>query len=143
MLLKWSARLRVRASCGEVSVIFVAFRKTRPLAFPGLRFPLFSIVRVISDCRFPAAITSSSVESPLSSFITPRSFTSTSKPTSFTDLSHYRLSSGLRTDSTEFVTGPFLLSISVFCFLFSSLLFFWFRAADEAAYPSAFERTKI
>jgi len=37
---------------------------------------------------------------------------------SFTNLSHHRLLSSLRTDSTEFMTGPFLLSISVFCFYF-------------------------
>ena len=31
-------------------------------------------------------------------------------------LSHHRLPSSLRTDSTDFTTGPFLLSISIFCF---------------------------
>jgi len=34
--------------------------------------------------------------------------------TFFTNLSHYRLSSSLRTDCTDFMTGPFLLSVSVF-----------------------------
>ena len=38
-----------------------------------------------------------------------------SRPTSFTNLSHHRLPSSLRTDSTDFTTGPFLLSISVLC----------------------------
>jgi len=42
------------------------------------------------------------------------SFTPISRLTSFTNLSHHRLPSGLRTDSTDFITGPFLLSISVF-----------------------------
>jgi len=36
-------------------------------------------------------------------------------PTSFTNLSHHRLPCSLRTDSTDFTTGPFLLSISVLC----------------------------
>ena len=39
-------------------------------------------------------------------------FHSRSRPTSFTNLSHHRLPSSLRTDSTDFTTGPFLLSIS-------------------------------
>jgi len=37
-----------------------------------------------------------------------------SKPTSFTNLSHHRCSSGLRTELTDFMTGLFLLSLSVF-----------------------------
>jgi len=37
------------------------------------------------------------------------------RPTSFTNLSHHRLPH-LRTDSTDFMTGAFLLSILVFCF---------------------------
>ena len=36
-----------------------------------------------------------------------------SRPTSFTNLSHHRLRSGRRTDSSDFISGPFLLSISV------------------------------
>ena len=58
--------------------------------------------------------------------ITPSLSHCRSRPTSFTNLS------SLRTDSTDFTTGPFLLSISVlFLFLVSSLFFFvWFRAAD-------------
>ena len=52
-------------------------------------------------------------------------------PLSQNNLSHHRLPSSLRTDSADFTTGPFLLSISVFLFLVSSLFFFvWFRAAD-------------
>jgi len=39
-------------------------------------------------------------------------------PTSSTNLSHHRLSSSLRTDFTDFMTGPVLLSILVFCFSF-------------------------
>jgi len=42
---------------------------------------------------------------------------------SFTNLSHHGLRPGLGTDSTDFMTGPFLLSIWVF--LVSSLLFFY------------------
>ena len=45
---------------------------------------------------------------------THHSFTPASRPTSFTNLSRHRLPSSLRTDSTDFTTGPFLLSISVF-----------------------------
>ena len=67
-----------------------------------------------------------SVNSPLSPSTTPSlSFTPSSKLTSFTDLSHYRLSSGARTDSTDFMTGPFLLSISV-VFSFFIILFRFF-----------------
>ena len=40
----------------------------------------------------------------------PLSFTPTSRPTSFTNLSHDKLASNLRTDSMDFKTGPFLLS---------------------------------
>ena len=64
----------------------------------------------------PAATT---VDSPLSPSITPSLFHSYSKPTSFINLSHHRLPSlpsGLRTDSTEFMPGPYLLSITVFVF---------------------------
>ena len=72
-------------------------------------------------------------------------FTLGSKPTSFTNLSHHRLSSGLRTDSTDFMTGPFLLSISifVFSFLYYSFCFFWFRVADFASDTSAFGYVKM
>ena len=45
-------------------------------------------------------------------------------PTSFTNHSHHRLPSSLRTDSTDFTTRPFLLSISVFfVFIFFIILF--------------------
>jgi len=62
---------------------------------------------------------SDSVNSPLSPTITLslslfHSQLKGSKPSCFTNLSHCRLSSGLRTDSTEFLTGLFLLSISFF-----------------------------
>jgi len=45
--------------------------------------------------------------------LTP-SFAPGSKPISFTNLSSHRLSPGLRTDYTDFMTGPFLLSILAF-----------------------------
>ena len=54
------------------------------------------------------------------------SFTPDSRPTSFTNLSHHWLPSSLRTDSADFITEPFLLSISFFLFLVSPLLFFLF-----------------
>ena len=41
---------------------------------------------------------------------------SLSLPAQDTNLSPHRLPSSLRTDSTDFTTGPFLLSISVLCF---------------------------
>jgi len=44
----------------------------------------------------------------------PLSSSPGSRPISFTNPSRHRLSSGLRTDSTDFMTGPFLLSISIF-----------------------------
>jgi len=40
-----------------------------------------------------------------------------------TNLSHHRLPSSPRTESTDFKTGPFLLSISDFCFIFFIALF--------------------
>jgi len=46
----------------------------------------------------------------------PLSFTPGSRPISFTNLSHHRLPSDLRTNSTDFTTGPLLLSISVLRF---------------------------
>ena len=45
-----------------------------------------------------------------------RDATSFQWSTSSTNLSPHRLPSSLRTDSTDFTTGPFLLSISVLCF---------------------------
>ena len=48
-----------------------------------------------------------------------RCFTPVSKPTvptSFTIISYHKLSSGLRTESMDVMTGPFLLSNSVFVF---------------------------
>ena len=47
----------------------------------------------------------------------PLSFTPGSKPAFSSNLSHHKLPSVLRTDSTA-LTGPFLLSISVFIFSF-------------------------
>jgi len=61
------------------------------------------------------------------------SFISGAKRTSFTYLSHRRLSSGLRTDSMDFITETFLLSILFFCFFLIFLHYsscFWFRVAD-------------
>jgi len=58
------------------------------------------------------------------------SFTSGLRHTSFTitNLSHHRLPSGLRIDSTDFITGPFLLSISVFmaalCYVIGQAIMF-------------------
>jgi len=54
----------------------------------------------------------------------PLFFTAGSRPTSFTNLSHHhRLPSNHRIVSTDFMTGPFLLSISVFVFSFFITLF--------------------
>ena len=54
----------------------------------------------ISHCQLTSLTTHNSL-----------SFTPGSKATSFTNLSHHRLSPSLRTDHTDFMTGPFLLSI--------------------------------
>ena len=63
-------------------------------------------IRDHDDDAFPAPITSShSVDSPLSRSITPSLFHSRLKPTSFTNLSHHRLSSSLRTDSTDWTVS--------------------------------------
>ena len=83
----------------------------------GINFLVLSVNLIpvsVSYLPVHAHTTSShSVNSPLS----PLSFTLVSNPTSFTNLSHHGLSSGLKTDYTDFITGPFLLSISLFiCF---------------------------
>ena len=52
--------------------------------------------------------------SPIHNSLTHSLFHSRLKPTSFTDLTHHRLSSGRRIDCTDFMTGPFLLSLSFF-----------------------------
>jgi len=60
---------------------------------------------------YAPATSSHSVNSPLSPSITP-SFTPNSKPTSFTNLSHHRVFRP-QVNSTDFMTGPCLLGISV------------------------------
>jgi len=73
---------------------------------------------------------SHSVNSPFSPSITPYLFHSRLKTYLF-HKSFPPYSSGFRTDSTDFMIGPFLVGISVFLVLVSSLFFFvWFRAAD-------------
>ena len=73
-------------------------------------------------CLFHAPVTSShSVNSPFSPSITPFLFNLLPKTylfQTFTNLSHHRLPVGLRTNSTDFMTGPFLLHISVFVLSF-------------------------
>ena len=82
-----------------------------PSSLRQLRFsPSVSVLPVHAPTT-----SSHSVNSPLLPSITPSLFHSRLK-TSLTNLSHHRLPSSLRTDSTDFTTGPFLLSISVFCF---------------------------
>jgi len=81
----------------------------------SFRQPRFS--PSVSVLPVHAPTTSHFANSPLSPSITPSLFHSRLKTyTSFTNLSHHRLPSSLRTDSTDFTTGPFRLSISVFCF---------------------------
>ena len=113
------------------------YRRTHTIIQLSYNFPVIPVNLVfspsVSYLPVHAPTTSShSANSPLSPSITPSlSFTPASRPTSFANLSHHRLPSSLRTDSMDFTTGPFLLSISVFLFLVSSLLcFVWFRAAD-------------
>jgi len=62
------------------------------------------------------------VNSPLSPSITPSLFVPGSRPTSFINLSHHRLHSSLRTDSTDFITNRFFWGPQVF-FSFSLLFF--------------------
>jgi len=66
---------------------------------------------------------SHSVNLQLSPSIIPLSFTPGLRPTTFTNLSHHRLPYGLRTDFTDFSSGPFLLSILVFVFSFFIIVF--------------------
>jgi len=80
----------------------------------SLRQPHFSPSVSVLPVHAPTT-SSHSVNSPLSPSITPSLFHPGSRPTSFTYLSHHRLPSSLKTDSTDFTTGPFLLSISVLC----------------------------
>ena len=80
----------------------------------SLRQPHSSLSVSVLPVHAPTSF-SHSVNSPLSPSVTP----SHSLPAqTFTNPSHHRLTSSLRTDSTDFTTGPFLLSISVFCFWF-------------------------
>jgi len=69
---------------------------------------------VIRCSRDPTASRAHDYAGTTSIYYHTQPFTPGSRPTSFTNLSHHRLPSGLRTDSTDFMTGPFLLSISVF-----------------------------
>jgi len=52
----------------------------------------------------------------------PHSFNASLKPTYFTNLAHRRHSFRLMSDSTDFLTGPFLLSKSDFCFYNRTLM---------------------
>ena len=75
-----------------------------------------------------------SVDSSLSSFITPHSFIPCLKPSFFCNLSHVAFLFFSRTDSTDSPDClPILLSVSVFylvLFLFSTFFSFWFGAVD-------------
>ena len=78
----------------------------------SLRQPHFSSSVSVLPVHAPTT-SSHSANSPLSPSITPSLFHSRLKTyTSFTNLSHNRLSSGIKTDSTDFLTGPVLLSNS-------------------------------
>ena len=79
----------------------------------------------VSDLSSPASTTSShSVNSPLLPSITPSLSLS---PQDLPLSQIFPIPSSLRTDSTDFMTGPFLLSNSFFQFLHYS---FWFLVAD-------------
>ena len=89
----------------------------------SLRQPRFSPSVSVSVLPVHAPTTSHYGISPS---ITPSLFHCRLKTYLFhTKLSHHRLPFSLRTDSMDFTTGPFLLSISgFFLFLVSSLFFF-------------------
>jgi len=75
----------------------------------------------VSDLPVPASTTSHSVNSPLSPSGTPSLFYSRLKTVTYPFHKSFIFPtinplSGLRTDSTDFMIGLFLLSISVFCF---------------------------
>jgi len=103
----------------------------------GSNFPVLSVnlipVPLSLTCLFmllPHFLTMSThhFDHPLLSL----AFTPGSRPTSFTNLSHYILPSGLRTDSTSLRTRP-IQSTSVFL-VFSLLFFFvWFPAEIKLA----------
>ena len=81
----------------------------------SLRQPHFSPSVSVLPVHAPTT-SSQSVNSPLSPSITHSLFQSRLKTYLFHKSFPHRLPSSLRTDSTDFTTGPFLLSISVLCF---------------------------
>ena len=107
------------------------------------------ILSYIFDLPFPAPTTSSScADLPVSPSVALLCFLYRLLICLFRKYFHRRLSPGLGTDSTDFVTGVFIsehlgfvfsfLHYS-FCFLVGSM---W-PVADKADYPSAFGRTEI
>ena len=98
----------------------------------SLRQPHFSPSVSVLPVHAPTT-SSHSVNSPLSPSITPSLIHSRLKSQNLPlsqIFSLHSLPSSLRTDSTDFTTGPFLLSISVFVFSFSLFFFVWFLAAN-------------
>jgi len=65
----------------------------------------------------------------------------TSRPTFFTNLSHHRLPSGHRTDSSALWLVRFFWASRFLFFVSSLFVFVWFRVADLAGYMLAFGRT--
>ena len=100
------------------------FELLNTLTLPSsLREPHFGPSVSVLPVHAPTT-SSHSVNSPLSPTITPSLFHSRLKTcTSSTNLFPHRLPSSLRTDSTDFTTGPFLLSIFVLCFSIFFILF--------------------
>jgi len=84
-----------------------SFRYDSPCLWNQLPVSLRQFHTDFSDSPFPAPVSSSLVDSPLSSFRTLSLFQSRHKPTSFANPSRHRLFSFFRTDST--VSWPGLL----------------------------------
>jgi len=93
----------------------------------------------VSDLPVPTpTISSHAVNSLLSPSISPSLFHSRLETyISSTNLSHHRFSSCFRTDSTDFMTGPFLLSIFGFC------LFLVFSLGLLLLFVSSVRQTKL
>jgi len=87
------------------------------------------------------ATSSYSFNSPLSPSITPSLFHSWLKTYLFTNLSHHRLPSSLRTDSTALWLDRFFWASRFLCLVSSLFFFVWFHVADLAGYMLAFGRT--
>ena len=104
------------------NIILVTYSMTDRCIWNQLPSSLHQPHSIPSVSDFPVYVPttfSHFVNSPLSPSITSLSLSLLAEDlplSQMINLSHHRLPSGIRTDSTNFITAPFLLSISFFCF---------------------------